>query len=90
MNAEIFWIYVETQLAPTLAPRDIVLLDNVAFHKGPQIEEIVKARGAWLLFLPAYSPDLIRSKWRFPNSKPCSAKPLQGLSPICGRLSPTA
>lgn len=58
MNAEIFAIYVETQLAPTLAPRDIVILDNVAFHKARRIEEIVAARGAWLLFLPPYSPDL--------------------------------
>ena len=58
MNAEIFATYIETQLAPTLAPRDIVILDNVPFHKGARIEEIVKARGAWMLFLPAYSPDL--------------------------------
>jgi len=58
MNAEIFATYIETQLAPTLAPRDIVILDNVPFHKGARIEGIVKARGAWMLFLPAYSPDL--------------------------------
>ena len=58
MNAEIFATYIETQLAPSLAPRDIVILDNVPFHKGARIEEIVKARGAWMLFLPAYSPDL--------------------------------
>jgi transposase len=58
MNAEIFAICVETQLAPTLAPRGIVILDNVAFHKASRIEEIIKESGAWLLFLPAYSPDL--------------------------------
>ena len=58
MNAEIFATYIETQLAPTLAPRDIVILDNLPFHKGARIEEIVKAHGAWMLFLPAYSPDL--------------------------------
>ena len=40
MNAEIFATYIETQLAPTLAPRDIVILDNVPFHKGARIEEI--------------------------------------------------
>ena len=58
MNREIFEIYVETQLAPALAPRDVVILDNVAFHKGPAVEALIRARGAWLLFLPAYSPDL--------------------------------
>lgn len=58
MNARIFETYVETQLAPTLEPGDIVILDNVAFHKSPRVQELVRERGAWLLFLPPYSPDL--------------------------------
>lgn len=58
MNKHIFEIYVETQLAPTLSPRDVVILDNVAFHKSERAEALIRARGAWLLFLPAYSPDL--------------------------------
>ena len=58
MNKQIFETYVETQLAPTLAPRDVVILDNVAFHKGAKVAQLVRARGAWLLFLPPYSPDL--------------------------------
>jgi transposase len=58
MNKQIFEIYVETQLVPTLAPRDVVILDNVAFHKGATVEALIRERGAWLLFLPPYSPDL--------------------------------
>ena len=58
MNRETFEVYVETQLAPTLRPREVVILDNVAFHKGPTVEALIRARGAWLLFLPPYSPDL--------------------------------
>jgi transposase len=58
MNGRIFETWIETQLAPTLSPGDVVILDNVAFHKSTRAEEVVKARGAWLLFLPAYSPDL--------------------------------
>jgi transposase len=58
MNMRIFETYVETQLAPTLSPGDVVILDNVAFHKSDRVKAIVKARGAWLLFLPPYSPDL--------------------------------
>jgi len=58
MNRRIFETWIETQLVPSLSPGDVVILDNVAFHKGPRAEELVKARGAWLLFLPAYSPDL--------------------------------
>lgn len=57
-NRQIFELYVETQLVPTLSPGDIVILDNVAFHKSKRAEELVRERGAWLLFLPPYSPDL--------------------------------
>jgi len=58
MNMKIFETYVQTQLAPTLSPGDVVILDNVAFHKSPRVKDIIKACGAWLLFLPPYSPDL--------------------------------
>lgn len=57
-NKQIFERYIETQLAPTLSPGDIVILDNVAFHKSKRAEELITQRGAWMLFLPAYSPDL--------------------------------
>jgi transposase len=49
---------VEQFLAPTLAPDDIVVADNLASHKAAGVREAVEARGASLLFLPAYSPDL--------------------------------
>lgn len=58
MNSRIFETWIETQLAPTLSPGDVVILDNVGFHKSERAEQLVKQRGAWLLFLPPYSPDL--------------------------------
>ena len=58
MNGKLFEVYVETQLAPTLEVGDVVILDNVAFHKSKKAEQLVRERGAWLLFLPPYSPDL--------------------------------
>jgi transposase len=58
MNRVIFDTYVETQLAPILKPGDVVILDNLAAHKSERAENIVRAKGAWLLFLPPYSPDL--------------------------------
>jgi transposase len=58
MNRRIFEAYVETQLAPTLNKGDIVILDNLAAHKSQRAEQAIKARGAWILFLPPYSPDL--------------------------------
>ena len=58
MNRRIFEAYVETQLAPTLGNGDIVVMDNLAAHKSPNIEKAICAKGAWLLFLPPYGPDL--------------------------------
>ena len=48
----------ETQLAPTLKPGDIVVLDNLPAHKSAAAEKAIRAKHAWLLFLPPYSPDL--------------------------------
>lgn len=54
----LFEHYFETQLAPQLSPGDILILDNVGFHKNERAAQLVRQRGAWLLFLPPYSPDL--------------------------------
>lgn len=58
MNRQIFETWVETQLAPTLEPGDVVILDNLSSHKSEKAKAILKQRGAWFLFLPPYSPDL--------------------------------
>lgn len=58
INRQIFNTYVETQLLPTLKPRDVVILDNLSSHKSADAAEMLKSVGAWFLFLPAYSPDL--------------------------------
>jgi len=56
MNRAIFEVYVETQLAPTLKPGDVVILDNLSSHKSQRAETAVRARGAWLLFRSLRSP----------------------------------
>ena len=53
-----FDTYVETQRAPTLSKGDVVILDNLAVHKSEKAAPYLRQRGAWFLFLPAYSPDL--------------------------------
>jgi transposase len=58
MTRRIFETYVETQLAPTLARGDVVILDNLPAHKSPAAEKAIRAKGAWMVFLPPYSPDL--------------------------------
>ena len=52
INGELFTLYVEKVLAPTLAKGDIVILDNLGSHKGKAARRAIRA------FLPPYSPDL--------------------------------
>ncbi|HEX2801998.1 MAG TPA: IS630 family transposase [Phenylobacterium sp.] len=58
INGELFGLYIEQILAPTLSPGDVVVLDNLGSHKGKAARAAVRARGAHLIFLPPYSPDL--------------------------------
>ena len=56
MHKEAFLTYVEKVLAPTLRPRDIVIMDTLASHKNPQVKAAINAVGARVLYLPPYSP----------------------------------
>jgi transposase len=58
INGRSFRAYIEQFLAPTLSHGDIVIADNLGSHKVAGVREAIEARGATLLFLPAYSPDL--------------------------------
>ncbi len=58
INGASFLVYVEHVLAPTLAPGDIVVMDNLGSHKGRAVRAAIRRAGAHLLFLPPYSPDL--------------------------------
>jgi transposase len=58
INGQSFLAYVEQLLVPTLAPGDIVVLDNLGSHKGKAVRRAIRAAGAKLFFLPPYSPDL--------------------------------
>ncbi|QLL60333.1 IS630 family transposase (plasmid) [Sinorhizobium mexicanum] len=97
MNRRIFDTWVETQLAPTLSPGDVVILDNVGFHRSERAEDLVKARGAWLLFLPPYSPDLNPIEMAFSKLKTLLRKRAarsfdaiaQALGDICNLFSVT-
>ena len=53
-----FLAYVEQVLVPTLRPGDVVVLDNLAIHKQPEVQAAIERAGARLRFLPPYSPDL--------------------------------
>ena len=52
-----FLAYIEQILVPTLRPGDVVVLDNLAVHKQPEVRAVIEQAGARLRFLPPYSPD---------------------------------
>jgi transposase len=58
INGERFCAWVEQALAPTLGPGDLVIMDNLGAHKVVGVRTAIEARGAKLLYLPPYSPDL--------------------------------
>lgn len=58
INGAAFTAWVEQALVPTLAPGDVVILDNLGSHKGQAARRAIRQAGAHLLFLPPYSPDL--------------------------------
>lgn len=58
INGERFRAYIEQALAPTLGRGDVVIMDNLPAHKVLGVREAIQARGARLLYLPPYSPDL--------------------------------
>jgi hypothetical protein len=89
MNRSIFDTWVETQLAPTLQPGDVVILDNLASHKSEKARAILKERGAWLLFLPLTAPTSTRSRWPSPSSRPTSGGSAPGPSTPSGEPSAT-
>ena len=96
MNRLIFDAYVETQLAPQLGRGDVVILDNLAAHKSEKAENILRAIGAWFLFLPPYSPDLNPIEMAFSKLKAylraIAARTIDGLwraiGDICSLFSP--
>jgi transposase len=64
-DADVFTAWVEQCLAPELKEGDIVVMDNLSSHKAKAVGELIAARGAKLLYLPPYSPDLnpIEKMW---------------------------
>jgi transposase len=52
-----FRAYVDQVLVPTLRPGDVVVLDNLVVHKQPEVRAAIEAAGAYVRFLPPYSPD---------------------------------
>jgi transposase len=56
-NGEMFTLYIERILIPSLHPGQIVIMDNASIHEGLKVRKAIEAKGCQLLFLPTYSPD---------------------------------
>lgn len=57
INRNAFETYVAKVLVPDLRRGDIVVMDNLSSHKGPNVRRMIEAAGAELRYLPPYSPD---------------------------------
>jgi transposase len=53
-----FEAYVEHFLAPSLREGQVVVLDGLGAHRTDKVRELVVGRGADLVYLPSYSPDM--------------------------------
>jgi transposase len=64
-DGEVFATYLQHVLCPKLRPGDVLVMDNLSAHKVAGIREMIQARGAKLIYLPPYSPDLnpIEKAW---------------------------
>jgi transposase len=57
-DGDAFRVYVEEVLCPTFRREDIVVMDNLGAHNVSGVREAIERRGAKLIYLPPYSPDL--------------------------------
>ena len=70
LNKELFAEYLRNQLADTLGPDDIIILDNSSVHKSKLVADVLAELKINVLFLPPYSPDFnpIELLWAFIKS----------------------
>jgi transposase len=57
-NKEVFEIYLQHFLVPELEVGQVVVMDNLGAHKPDKVRQLIEDRGAYLVYLPTYSPDL--------------------------------
>ncbi len=57
-TAAVFRRFVDEHLTPVPPPDDVVVVDGLGAHRATVIREAIEARGARVLYMPGYSPDL--------------------------------
>jgi transposase len=90
INRRAFEVYLERVLVPELRVGDVVVMDNLSSHKGTQVQALIEAAGATLLYLPPYSPDFNPIEQVFAKLKALLRKPeertIVGLWRLIGSL----
>ncbi len=90
MTGQLFLAWTEQMLAPELRPGDLVIMDNLPAHKVKGVRKAIEARGAELLYLPPYSPDLNPIENAFAKLKAllrkAAERTVEGLWNAIGRL----
>lgn len=71
VNSDVFHFWVDKFLLPELPSNSIIVMDNAAFHKRPDIQDLLTQHGHQILWLPPYSPDLnpIEKMWAWVKAK---------------------
>jgi transposase len=91
MNAEAFELFVEQVLVPTLVPGQIVVLDNLASHKGRRVKQLIRQAGCRVVFLPPYGYDLNPIELAFSKLKQlvrgAAARTVEALWQAAGRVA---
>lgn len=57
-DALAFEAYVEHVLAPSLCEGQVVVLDKLVAHRTDKVKDLIEERGADVVFLPSYSPEM--------------------------------
>jgi transposase len=90
INGAAFKAWTEQALAPTLEAGDIVIMDNLSSHKVAGVKQAIEAKGAKIVYLPPYSPDLNPIEQVFAKLKhllrKASARTVDALHDAIGKL----
>ena len=58
LDGNVFLYFLENILVPELKSGNVVICDNATAHKVENVKELIESKGARVLYLPPYSPDL--------------------------------
>ena len=58
MHGDFFEVWLKNHLLPELSEWDVIILDNVSFHRKKPLYELAKQHNVKIIFLPPYSPEL--------------------------------